>query len=819
MLLSSVKNKLLRITIRVIIILAALLLIVLTGISVYINANKESILEKVNASVNKNISGKLEVKDIDVSTITTFPSIAINLKDVSLLDSVYKKPLLNCKEVSCRINIFKLGDIQNQLSKVVISDGSVQLYTDTAGYSNTSILFKPKKAPTASPAKPFVVHQVLFDNINFFITNDQKKKEFAFHVEDLKAGISRKDSILGIKTYVNTTINKMIFNHVRGSYLENNSVEGTLNLFFNTTAKTLKCEESKIEVNDQPFTVTASFAFNESHSFNIDLKSDEVQYEYAILALTPRLRERLKAIAIEDPISVHVSLNGLLQQNNIPVTTAEWETTNNKFSSGPVVFDECSFKGKYTNNLSDTLPHTDEFSLLSFEKFTGNWRGLELAGSNIKITNLLHPNITFNFASKTTLPAIDNALGSDALTFLEGDAAIALSYNGPLVADPAQLKNLNANLEITNGKILYQPKNITLEKCSGLMAVEDNALVLHNFQFDFKNNHFLVNVVGNDVGNLSKTANAKASLQFNIQSPYIHLDEIFSVLSPTEKRSKRKRKAQFAATAGKIDNLLENSNWRVNVNADKISKANFYAEKLRANITLDEDDWNIDHLSLYHAGGSINATGQLYQRSQKTSAVKADVQMQHINIKDLFYGFSNFGQNSLTSANLRGVLDASAHINTLINNNDGSIVQRSTTGAIDFSLKDGAIINHKGLEEMKLLFLKNRDMSNIRFAELKDRIDITPDYLYINKMEIQSTAISMYLEGQYDIYGKNTDMLIQVPFTNFGKRDESVPVKNKGLNAKTGLSIWINAKNDQYGEIKFTPRLSKKKFMKDKAKK
>lgn len=819
MFLSSVKNIYLRITLRIVAILVALLFLVLSGISIYINANKKSILEKVNASVSSNIFGTLIVKDIDVSTILTFPSIAINLKDVTLLDSVYKKPLLTCKEVSCRINVFKLADIQNQLSKVVLSDGFIQLYTDTAGYSNTSILFKPKQTTDTAAKRPFVIHEVIFNNINFLITNDQKKKEFAFHVDELKAGLSRKDSVLNIKTYLNTTVNKMIFNHVKGSYLENNSVEGTLNLSFNTTAKTLTCAESKIEVNDQPFTVSANFSFLRDHSFNIDLKSSHAQYEFAILALTPKLRERLKAITIEDPISVHITLNGLLQQNNIPIATAEWETSDNKFSSGPVVFDHCSFKGKYTNNISDTLPHTDEYSIVSFGAFTGNWRGLQLSGSNIKVANLIHPDITFNFSSATTLQDIDNALGSDALTFLEGNASINLSYHGPLVADPAQLKNLNADLEIKNGKILYEPKNILLENCSGLMAIEDNALVLHNFNFDFKNNHFLVNVVGNDVGNLSKNISSKAALQFNIQSPYIHFDEILAVLAPGEKRASRKHKAQFAATAGKIDNLLENSTWTVNVSADKISKANFYAEKAKASLTLQEKDWSIDHVSFYHAGGAITGSGQLYQRSQKSSAIKADVQMQHINIKDLFYGFSNFGQNGLTSANLRGILDASAHINTLINNNDGSIIPRSMTGTIDFSLKDGAIINHKGLEEMKLLFLKNRDMSNIRFAELKDRIDIKPEYLYINKMEIQSTAVSMYLEGQYDIYGKNTDMLIQVPFTNFGKRDESVPVKNKGLDAKTGLSIWINARNDQYGEIKFTPRLSRKKFMKDKAKK
>src|SRR4051794_35838716 len=108
MYISRVKNKFLRITIRVIAILVIVLILLLFGLSIYINSNKDVILGKVNATINKNISGKLEVKDIDISTITSFPFLAVNLKNVKLLDSVYQKPLLDCEEVSCRINIFKI---------------------------------------------------------------------------------------------------------------------------------------------------------------------------------------------------------------------------------------------------------------------------------------------------------------------------------------------------------------------------------------------------------------------------------------------------------------------------------------------------------------------------------------------------------------------------------------------------------------------------------------------------------------------------------------------------------------------------------------
>jgi hypothetical protein len=101
-------------------------------------------------------------------------------------------------------------------------------------------------------------------------------------------------------------------------------------------------------------------------------------------------------------------------------------------------------------------------------------------------------------------------------------------------------------------------------------------------------------------------------------------------------------------------------------------------------------------------------------------------------------------------------------------------------------------------------------MSNIRFAELTDRIDVYPSDIYINRMEIQSTAVTMYVEGRYDFLRKNTDILIQVPVSNVKKRDEDYKAKNKGINAKTGASILIRAKSTGDGNIKFSPTLSKK---------
>jgi hypothetical protein len=815
MIFSAIKNKPLRITVWVLSILLTLNLLLLAALNIYVAFNKESLLKSVKQALGNNISGTLEIKDIDISIISAFPNIGVDLEEVTVLDSVYKKPFLECAVLSCHVNLFKIGYIQHQLAKLVLKDGIVRLHTDTSGYSNLSIFSKPKQEKK-EPGSGFIIHTIELDNIDLLINNEQKRKDFEFHAEKVEAKLKLKDTMLHIVADQKTVIKKMIFNQAKGSYLQNIPIEGKLDLYFNSSAKTLRCEKSQLDINEQPHTISGIFRFQIDPSFHLDIKAGSLNYEKSIAALTPKLRTTLSSIQIAGPLAVQVMLDGPMSPGKIPVVKVNWQTKDNELISRGVTFDECSFTGNFTNNISDTLPHTDEFSVLTMQTFSGKWRGLQLTGDNIKITNLRQPVIEFNLSSFAALSEVENAIGSEAVSFQDGTAAINLSYNGPLIADPEQLKNLNAALNIKNGKILYVPKNILLENCTGFMSIGENTLQFKNFQFDFQKTHFTINVQGNEMSGLSKNADHKAALAFNISTPYLHLDEILQVLAPSQKKVAKKRKPHFAATANKIDALFTNSNWYINLSADRVSKGAFYGEKLRVDLKMQENNWDINRLSLLHAGGSIAAIGKLSQRNAKTSIVRADVKLQQINIQKLLTAFNNFGQNSITANNMRGMLNADAHINLAISNSNAAVIPRSMTGVLDFSLKNGAIVNHKGLEEMKLLFLKNRDMSNVRFAELKDRIDIKPEYLYINKMEIQSTAISMYLEGQYDIYGKNTDMIIQVPFSNFGKRDEAIPLKNKGVDAKTGMSIWINAKNNEQGEIKFTPRFSKKKFQRGK---
>jgi hypothetical protein len=156
---------------------------------------------------------------------------------------------------------------------------------------------------------------------------------------------------------------------------------------------------------------------------------------------------------------------------------------------------------------------------------------------------------------------------------------------------------------------------------------------------------------------------------------------------------------------------------------------------------------------------------------------------------------------SLTSKNISGNFSADINLVSMLDaNND--LYKPANKGYVDFSLKDGRLVNFQPLMDIDNNFLKRRNLSDVSFAELTDRLDINGNDIFVHRMEISSTAVSMFVEGTYS-FANNTDLSIQVPLHGQKKAGDEAP-KNKGVNSKTGMSIFLRAKDDKDGKLKFS---------------
>ncbi len=258
----------------------------------------------------------------------------------------------------------------------------------------------------------------------------------------------------------------------------------------------------------------------------------------------------------------------------------------------------------------------------------------------------------------------------------------------------------------------------------------------------------------------------------------------------------------------KIDAVLEQGRLNVNLKASRMTYKKLRAANVAANVSLLQDRYLINNVSMEQGGGRMNLNGSLISQSDNYNKVSVNAAFNNVDVNKVFTEFNNFGQNGITAENLSGKLDAKINANLSLDN-DGKAYPNSVVSIVDFSLKNGALNNFEPVKKLQNFLFKNRDFENIQFAELKDRLEISNQEIKINRMEIQSSVLSMFVEGLYSMKG-NTDMSIQVPLKNLKKRKEDYIPQNEGADKKGGASIYIRGRPGPDGNIQFKPDLFKK---------
>jgi hypothetical protein len=263
---------------------------------------------------------------------------------------------------------------------------------------------------------------------------------------------------------------------------------------------------------------------------------------------------------------------------------------------------------------------------------------------------------------------------------------------------------------------------------------------------------------------------------------------------------KPEKKSALQNMADKIDDFIERGRLQVKLDAGKLIYKNFEAKNALADITLLNDRYVINNVSMDHSGGHIALKGSLLNQTKNHQA-NLQVNMDNVNVSKVFADFNNFGQDGLTAQSIEGKL--SANINASMElDTEGHVIPSTVVSQVDFYLADGALNNYEPIKKLQKFIFKKRNFDNIRFAPLKSRLDISNQEIKINRMEIQSTVMSLFVEGIYNQKG-TTDLSIQVPLSNLKKRDEDYNPENIGVHKKVGGSIFLRGKPGEDGNIKF----------------
>lgn len=774
-------------------------MLVWIGLLIYVNANEKALIEKVSEVIHKRTRGEVKIGGLSVSFFRTFPILSLQLTDVVLKDSIRSfsnKGLLQVSDIYLRASIPGLIMHKMPISKVILSNGSINLLTDSLGNTNEYVL----KSNSQQKSKgSFSMPDIVLKTMTINYENPKRFKAYNALIKTLKCFSRERDGKMIFRLDLGLFVNRLAFNTNKGGYLKGKYVKGNFELTVNTETKDIIADRIKIYIDGHPFQLDGRFNFDKNSSdFNLNIKTRKINYTNAVSCLTDSISVKMLKYFFTDPISFEVKLAGKTIFRNIPMVIARMAIKNNDVKTPAGLFNNCTFNAMFTNEMIKGKPRLDGNSIIHVSDFSGEWEKIKIKSRNIKISNLVFPYLDCDISSEADMKLLNNLTGSNTLQFLKGNASANLVFQAPLMNQDTTASNINGVIEFKDASIKYIPRNFLLSDCQATLKFFDNNLYVNKLSAVAGKTKLTMNGSVKNFLSLLNKSPEKLVLDWKITSPSLHLEDFKGFLAKPATGKPEKKDAQFRSASSKVDKMFSEGDVVINLDAPVMDYKTFRATDVKALVLLKATKISFENVSLNHAKGSMMVNGSL-KNGDQYNPVSLNVSMQKMDIPLLFTAFENFGQDAITSKNLKGRLSADVNFNTAITNN-AEIVTNASEGVINFLLEGGELNNFEPLKEISQKAFKKQDFSQIKFADLKNKLDVKGTTFIVNPMDIRSTALNFSVEGIYD-FKKGTDMSIKLPLRNLTRSQADTDISDDAK-SKKGVSLRLRAKTGDDGKLK-----------------
>jgi len=788
----------LRITVRILGSIVALFILLWVVLWAYVTYNKAGIIKKVKAGISKQVNGKVEIGDLSIDFFHNFPNVAVRLTDVTVRDSLWEQhhhDFLKAGSIYARLQVLSLLSGNPVASKVIVENAQIYYYTDSTGYSN---LIKAKGNP-GKKEKPDIP-EFLFRNTRVIIDHASRHKFHDVELKTMDCRFVNTDSGRLIKINMNALVHRLAFNDAIGNYLKEKNISGDFDVLVNT-AKQVKLNDVKLKIDDHPFSLSGIFSTGiDSPHFSLSIQTKKIGFKKAIGLLTETTQKAFVAYDVSQPMDISADLHGSLAFGSIPLARVSFRVDNADVQSPAGLFNSCVFNGYFLNENDPSLPRDNSNSMVQLQDFSGKWQKIPLTAKRINVTHLDQPFLDCDLQSVFSLADLDELTGSNSIHFISGTGQMNVAYKGSLVSNDTTALSLDGSIHLSNADVSYVPRNMTLKNMQANIVFKHKDVFIQQLQAqagatDLNMNGSVKNLIG-----LIYNSPEKLILDWNISTPYLDLVDFIGFLGKkstvtTQRVSARSRVMHVAA---KIDNMLQNGTAQLKVQAAKVKYKKFNASNFNTSVSLLNDQILLNSATLNHAGGTITMNGSLLDEGAANS-VSLRSNINNVDIPTILHAFNNFGQDAITESNMKGRLTATVNLTAALTEK-AVLKDQTLSSVVNFSVKDAELNDFEPFKKIAVSVFKKRDFSHVRFAELKNKLEVSGTAINVNKMEIHSNVFTMFVEGVYDTK-KGTDMAIMIPLSNLKKVDDDEVLVNKG---KAGVNLRLHAKTGDDGKLKIS---------------
>lgn len=364
-------------------------------------------------------------------------------------------------------------------------------------------------------------------------------------------------------------------------------------------------------------------------------------------------------------------------------------------------------------------------------------------------SNLLNLNDLFTYGGENFVP---KDYRHEEIRELSMHGYSNLQFNNNLQSTELFFDRLDANLihhqmkfEQFHGKIRYIRDQLILDTLSGTIG---NSKFIADMIYHFEDN--------------DRTAGRNNFLHLNASS--IDFDQLFNYDHRSNEDPGPTENYDSAF------NIYEIPFPDMNIDLD-VEKLNYHKHKifnLKTDIRIQKDHFMfVDTLQLQTAGGIFDISGYFDGSNPDSIYFYPKIKISNINLEQILYRFDNFGQEQILSENLQGRLSGSIKGKVHMHADMVPKIEKSEL-QMELEIVDGELKNYKPLNALSEYF-KDKNLSNIRFDTLSNKLNVVDGMITIPKMTINSTLGYMDISGTQDMENDHMEYYFKIPMKMLAK--------------------------------------------------
>ena len=769
-------------------------------LAVYFNNNKAEIVTQINAKINDNITGTIDIGDIKYKFLKGFPNMTLALSQVELKDSlwaVHKRTLLKAEQIEVRIDLVDLLSNEINIDKIEIQQATLHLFKGKDGIVNTAIFRTKPKGEKSKSSTTSTVNEVILDQVHFISENQLGNKLFDFNIVALRSQIDHDNENWHTNLYLKTLAKSMAFNTQRGSFIKDRIVEGVLTVDFSNQKNQISVATEQLLIGKEFFDINAHFSLDENKSpFDIAIKTT-ILWRSASALLSANISTKVNQFDLKKPIDVGCTIIGDMNATGDPEIVVTTKIKNNELKIPDGIITDCSFDATFTNQYKKGAGCNDINSTITLTDFFGKYKTIPFTIPIGIISNFEKTTAAGSFRSDFAVSRLNEIINKDFMHFSNGQAKVNLDFKFDVLNLKIQKPLFTGNVYVKDAIINYGPRNLTFLKTDIQLDFTEQALLIKKINFkDRKNTVFMEGKIDNFL-TLYYENPEKMLVNWDIYAPFLDVKQFVGVITSSGKKAPKKphKKDDFSE---ELYSVIDKCQVVLHLKADKMVYSKLEATNAKATVLLVNNQLIVKNGWVQSSGGTISFDGQLAPNGDNF-LLESNAKINRVDIARFLTSLNNFGIQSFQPKNIKGFLSASASLKgTLLSG--GQLKTNSLSGAAKFDVIQGALVDFKPITNIGKFAFPFRDVKNIVFSDLSGNFKINGDLVDVNDLKVSSSVLNLDVNGVYS-FNRGTNLAMTIPLRN-PKKDELITDEAEKAEKRTkGIVLHLLAV-DVDGKIK-----------------